>query len=336
MQLHIGHTTKKEIFLVRRSYRSPLVKFTGSSKMSNSKQRNQTRSLTQSNRLMAYAFLLPNVLGFLVFTLIPIVVAFGLCFVKWDFANPMEFVGLRNILRLFRDEGFRISLWNTIYFTVVSVPLTIVVALSLAILLHQKIKGMKWFRTIYFFPYISSMVAVAVVWNMLYHPTMGPINNVLRMIGFQHPPEWTNSIVWALPAVILMSTWKQVGYYMVIYLAGLQGIPEQLYEAATIDGANWWQKFWYVTIPMLSPATFLNVVLLVINSFKVFDQIVIMTDGGPGRATYSLVYYIYIQAFQYFKFGYASAVAMVMFIIVLIVTFVQFKLEDKWVNYHSM
>jgi multiple sugar transport system permease protein len=132
-----------------------------------------------------------------------------------------------------------------------------------------------------------------------------------------------------------MSVWKQVGYYMVIYLAGLQGIPEQLYEAATIDGANAWQKFRYVTFPMLSPSTFLISILLVINSFKVFDQIVIMTDGGPGRATNVLVYYLYYQAFQYFKFGYASAIAMVMFVIILIITFIQFKLEGKWVNYHS-
>lgn len=293
------------------------------------------RSLTQSNRLTAYAFLLPNVIGFLVFTLIPILVAFGLCFVKWDFANPMEFVGVRNFLKLFRDDGFQISLWNTLYYTVVSVPSTIIIALFLAVILNQKLKGIKLFRTIYFFPYISSMVAVAVVWNMLYHPSMGPINNFLRMIGIQNPPGWTTSVVWAMPAVIIMSVWKQVGYYMVIYLAGLQNIPEQLYEAATIDGATWWQKFRYVTVPMLSPATFLITMLLIIGSFKVFDQIVIMTAGGPGRATNVLVYYIYDQAFLYFKFGYASAAAMVMFLIVLVFTLIQFKYEDKWVHYDS-
>ncbi len=298
-------------------------------------QSRKTGSLTQANRITAYLFLFPNVLGFFVFTLIPILFAFGLCFVKWDFANPMEFIGARNFLRLFRDEGFQISFWNTLYYTVASVPLTIVSALGLAMLLYQKVKGMKWFRTVYFFPYISSMIAVAVVWNMLYHPTMGPINHLLKMIGITHPPEWTASVIWAMPAVILMGVWKQVGYYMVIYLAGLQSIPEQLYEAAIIDGVNPWQKFRYITLPMLSPSTFFVSVLLVINSFKVFDQILIMTDGGPGRATNVLVYYIYYQAFQYFKFGYASAIAMVLFVIVLIITFVQFRLEDKWVNYHS-
>jgi len=295
--------------------------------------RKRRRTLVQSQRLTAYAFLLPNVAGFFVFTLIPVLVAFGLCFVKWDFANPMEFIGIRNFVRLFNDEGFRISLWNTFYFTLVSVPFTIVIALFLAVLLNQKLKGIKFFRTFYFFPYISSMVAVAVVWNMLYHPSMGPINNFLRLLGIDNPLGWTTSITWAMPAVIIMSVWKQVGYYMVIYLAGLQGIPEQLYESATIDGANWWQKFRYVTVPMLSPATFLITMLLIIGSFKVFDQIVIMTEGGPGRATNVLVYYIYDQAFLYFRFGYASAAAMVMFLIVLFFALFQFKYEDKWVHY---
>lgn len=300
------------------------------------KAQKRQRSLRQSRRLTAYAFLLPNILGFVTLTLIPILVAFGLSFLNWDFANPAQFIGIKNFARLLRDSGFKIALTNTIYYTAVSVPLTIVISLLLAILLNQKVRGVKWFRTIYFFPEISSMIAVAVVWNMLYHPTMGPINNILRSVGIANPPGWTASVKWALPAVILMSVWKQVGYYMVIYLAGLQGIPDQLYEAATIDGAGPWQKFRYITVPMLSPTTFLISILLVINSFKVFDQIVIMTDGGPGRATYVLVYYIYYQAFQLFRFGYASAIATVLFAIVLIVTIVQFRMERKWVNYSSM
>jgi multiple sugar transport system permease protein len=300
------------------------------------KAQKRQRSLRQSRRLTAYAFLLPNILGFVTLTLIPILVAFGLSFLNWDFANPAQFIGIKNFARLLRDSGFKIALTNTIYYTAVSVPLTIVISLLLAILLNQKVRGVKWFRTIYFFPEISSMIAVAVVWNMLYHPTMGPINNILRSVGIANPPGWTASVKWALPAVILMSVWKQVGYYMVIYLAGLQGIPDQLYEAATIDGAGPWQKFRYITVPMLSPTTFLISILLVINSFKVFDQIVIMTDGGPGRATYVLVYYIYYQAFQLFRFGYASAMATVLFAIVLIVTIVQFRMERKWVNYSSM
>jgi multiple sugar transport system permease protein len=293
----------------------------------------QAGNLTKRNRLIAYAFLLPNLLGFVAFTLIPIVFAFSLSFVKWDFANPMVFVGLKNFSKLFTDEGFQISFWNTLYYTAVSVPVTLVVSLFLAVMVHQKLAGIKFFRTILFFPYISSMVAVAVVWNMLFHPTMGPINEVLRMLGVIHPPEWTSSVTWAMPAIIIVGIWKQMGYYMIIYLAALQAIPEQLYEAATIDGANGWQKFCNVTLPMLTPASFFNSMLLIINSFKVFDQILIMTDGGPGRATNVLGYYIYNQAFLYFKFGYASAIAMVLFLVVLVLTIIQFKLENKWVNY---
>jgi multiple sugar transport system permease protein len=296
----------------------------------------KSSGLIQVNRLTAYAFLLPNFIGFVYFTLVPIVVACGLCFVKWDFANPMVFIGFKNFLKLLRDETFLISLLNTLYYTIASVPLTIIIALFLAILLHQKIKGVRAFRTIYFFPYISSMVAVAVVWNMLLHPSMGPVNQFIKLIGIRNPPEWTSSIIWAMPAIILVGIWKQVGYYMIIYLAGLHSIPEHLYEAATIDGANAWQKFRYVTLPMLTPATFLISALLIIQSFKVFDIIYIMTEGGPGRATNTLVYHIYNQAFLYLKFGYASAIAMVLFIIVLALTIFQFKLEDKWVNYESM
>lgn len=295
----------------------------------------KTGSITRRNRRIAYAFLLPNLIGFLSFTLIPIIVAFYLSFLKWDFANPPVFIGIKNFSRLLRDEGFLISFWNTIYYTGVSVPMTIVISLFLAILIHQKLKGIKIFRTILFFPYISSMVAVAVVWNMLFHPTMGPINNFLHILGISHPPEWTSSVVWAMPAIILVGIWKQVGYYMIIYLAALQGIPEHLYEAATIDGATAWQKFRNVTLPMLTPATFFISILLIINSFKVFDQILIMTDGGPGRATNVLGFYLYNQAFLYFNFGYASAIAMILFLMVLVITLVQFKLENKWVNYHS-
>ncbi|MCL6590132.1 MAG: sugar ABC transporter permease [Firmicutes bacterium] len=296
----------------------------------------KSKKLTRRNRLTALGFLLPNLIGFLAFTLIPILAAFGLCFFKWDFANPAVFVGFKNFTKLFHDETFQISLLNTLYYTAVSVPLTIIISLFIAVLLNHKIKGIKFFRTIYFFPYISSLVAVGVVWNMLLQPTMGPVNGILRSIGIQNPPGWTASTLWAMPAVILASVWRQVGYYTVIFLAGLHDIPEYLYEAATIDGAGTWSKFRYVTLPMLTPATFLVTLLLTISSFKVFDIIYIMTEGGPGRATKVLVYHIYEQAFQLFKFGYASAAAMVLFVIVLVLAVIQFKYEDKLVHYDSM
>ena len=291
------------------------------------------RFMTNKSRRTGYLFLLPNFIGFAIFTLIPVIAALMLTFVRWDFANPMRFVGLNNFMRLFRDETFKISLWNTIYYTIVSVPLTMGISLMLAILLNKIVKGVKFLRTIYFFPYITSMVAVAIVWNMLYNPSMGPINNILRDLGINNPPGWTASSDWAMTAIILMSVWKQIGYYMVIYLAGLQGIPGHLYEAATIDGANTWQKFRYITLPMLTPTTFFVSIMLIIGSFKVFTQVIVMTGGGPGRASKVLVLHIYEQAFLYFRFGYSSAIAMVLFLIVITITIIQFKKEEKWVNY---
>ncbi|SFM10176.1 carbohydrate ABC transporter permease [Halanaerobium salsuginis] len=289
--------------------------------------------LTKRNRKTAYLFLLPNFIGFFIFTLIPIVVAFVLCFVRWDFSNPMRFVGLKNFTYMFTDQTFIISLKNTFFFTIVSVPATMVISLGLAILLNKIVKGVKFLRTMYFIPYITSMVAIAIVWNMLYSPSMGPINNFLRTLGVDNPPGWTAATDWSMIAIIIMSVWKQIGYYMVIYLAGLQGIPSNLYEAAKIDGANAWQKFRYITLPMLTPTTFFVSIMLLIGSFKVFTQVMVMTSGGPGRSSNVLVYYIYNQAFVYNRFGYASAIAFVLFFIVLAITVFQFKKEEKWVNY---
>ncbi|RCW55404.1 carbohydrate ABC transporter membrane protein 1 (CUT1 family) [Halanaerobium sp. ST460_2HS_T2] len=289
--------------------------------------------MVSKNRKTAYFFLLPNFIGFFIFTLIPVAIAFFLCFVRWDFSNPMRFVGLKNFAYMFQDQTFLIALKNTFFFTLVSVPSTMVISLGLAILLNKIIKGVKFLRTMYFIPYITSMVAVAIVWNMLYSPSMGPINNFLRNMGVNNPPGWTASTDWSMIAIIIMSVWKQIGYYMVIYLAGLQGIPSHLYEAATIDGANSWQKFRYVTLPMLTPTTFFVSIMLLIGSFKVFTQVMVMTSGGPGRSSNVLVYYIYNQAFVYNRFGYASAIAFVLFFIVLAITIFQFKKEEKWVNY---
>jgi multiple sugar transport system permease protein len=208
-----------------------------------------------------------------------------------------------------------------------------VAALALAMLLNQPFSGRNFFRTNFFFPYVASLVAVAVVWNMLFHPAMGPVNQLLSALGVENPPRWTASVDWAMPTVIMASIWKGMGYYMVIYLAALQGIPPYLYEAAEIDGASAWQKFRYVTLPMLTPATFFVSIMLTIASFKVFDLILVMTGGGPGRATNVLVIHTYNTAFREFRFGYSSAIAMVLFVIVLIITIVQFRMEKRWVSY---
>ncbi|MBU3173632.1 carbohydrate ABC transporter permease [Clostridium estertheticum] len=284
---------------------------------------------SRKNLLTAWSFIIPNFAGFFIFTLIPIIASFILAFMKWDSFNAPKFVGLSNFTKMFSDDTFRISLFNTFYYAVFVVPLSLIFSLGLAILLNKKIRGVKIFRTAIFFPYVTSLVAVAVVWNMLFHPTLGPINQFLRAIGILNPPGWTSSVSFAMPAIIITSVWRGMGYYMILYLAGLQGIPQELYEAASIDGANKWKQFWNVTIPILRPTTFFVTIMLTISSFKVFDLIQVMTNGGPGRSTNVLVYEIYNEAFVKFNFGYASAISLVLFVIVLGITIIQFKLDDN-------
>ncbi|WP_404403465.1 carbohydrate ABC transporter permease [Pelagibacterium halotolerans] len=285
------------------------------------------RQRQRRSTLVALSFIAPNFLGFLIFTLGPVCFAFALAFTHWDGSNPITFAGLDNFWELFEDKAFQAALWNTIVYTVFSVPLTLAAALGVAVLLNEKIVGRDFFRTAMFFPYVASLVAVAVVWNMLFNPAMGPVNMVLYTLGIdpQQLPGWAADRHWAMATVILFGVWKDLGYFMVIYLAGLQGIPRELYEAAEIDGANAWQKFWKITVPQLAPTTFFVSVILTIQSFKVFDQIFMITQGGPGTSTLVLVYHIYNEAFISWDLGYASMVAMVLFLIVLIVTIVQFR-----------
>lgn len=278
--------------------------------------------------LISWSFILPNFIGFFIFTLIPIVFSFILAFSDWDSFSKPKFIGLNNFKELFGDTTFWISLKNTFYYSIGVVPLTMICALGLALLLNKKIRGIGIFRTIFFFPYITSLVAVAVVWNMLFHPTMGPINQFLQHF-FTTLPGWTSSSKWAMPAIIIVSVWRSMGYYMILYLAGLQGIPKELYEASSIDGAGKWEQFRNVTLPSLRPTTFFVLIMLTINSFKVFDLVQVMTEGGPGRATNVLVYEIYNEAFVNFRFGYASAISFILFIIVLSITVFQFRIEKK-------
>ncbi|MGA5591742.1 carbohydrate ABC transporter permease [Enterococcus mundtii] len=283
-----------------------------------------SRKLKRKNTLIAWSFIAPNFIGFLIFTLVPVVFSLILAFMKWDSFSTPEFVGLQNFTRMLSDDTFWISLKNTFLYTIGVVPLTLICSLGLAILLNQKIKGVKFFRTAFFFPYVTSLVAIAVVWSMLFHPTMGPINQFLRVV-IENPPGWLSSSDWALTAIIIVSVWRGMGYYLILYLAGLQGISKALYEAAAMDGANKWKQFSHITVPALRPTTFFVTIMLVINCFKIFDLVQVMTDGGPGRATNVLVYQVYSEAFVKFNFGYASAIAMVLFVIVLVITVIQFK-----------
>ena len=287
-------------------------------------KKGMSKSLRES--LVAYSFIAPNFIGFCVFTLVPMIFAIGLAFCDWDGVHPVEFIGLQNFIDLLDDETFKASFVNTIVYTVGTVPLTLVCSLGMAVLLNQKVKFRNFFRTVSFFPYVASLVAVAAVWNMIFSPSMGPVNQLLASLGVENLPRWAAGKDTAMITVILFSVWKNMGYYMVIYLAGLQGTNLELNEAAELDGANKWQIFWHVILPQLRPTTFFVIIMLTISSFKVYDQMYMITQGGPGNATMTLVYDIYNVAFVNTpRYGYASAISMVLFVLVLIVTIVQFR-----------
>lgn len=295
--------------------------------------------LEKRNTFIAYTFLAPNFIGFMIFTLVPVVFSIALSFMNWNGGSidRMTFAGLDNFRTLFKNFSFTkndmgITLRNTVVFTLGTVPLTIAMSLCLALALNRAVKGAKALRAVFFFPYVASLVAICVCWNFMLMK-YGPVNQFLGLFGINIDKSWTQSKDYAMWAIILVSVWRNAGYYMVMYLAGLQGVPGELYEAATVDGANGWQKFWKITFPMLTPTTFFVSIMMVIYCFKIYDVVAIMTQGGPGRATKMLVTYIYELSFEQIKYGQASAVAMVLFVIVLAVTLIQFRTEKKFVNY---
>jgi multiple sugar transport system permease protein len=278
---------------------------------------------------VGWSFLLPNFIGFAVFTLVPVVLLFYYAFTNWDVFGGAQWTGLANFRQMWHDASFWTAFKNTFYYTIFHIPLTMGAALGLALLLNRRMRGVAFFRTVAFFPYLTSIVALAQVWNLLFSPSFGPINELLRWIGVSHPPGWTTSANWSMPAVIIVGTWREMGYYMLLFLAGLQTIPAQLYEAATVDGATAWQRFRNVTLPGLRPTTFFVTVVLTIGSFKVFDLILVMTNGGPGQSTLVLSQYIYHKAFEENQFGYASAISIVLFAICVVVTVVQYLVNRQ-------
>lgn len=279
--------------------------------------------------LVGWSFILPNFLGFAALTLVPVVATLLLAFMKWNSYGDPEWVGLENFRRMWNNETFWAALYNTAYYAVGHIPLTMVAALGLAILLNRRLRGVGFFRTAMFFPYVTSLVAVAVVWNMLFSPELGPINQLLSALGVADTPGWTTSTTWAMPAIIITSVWRDMGYYMILYLAGLQTIPPELYEAAQVDGAGPWARFRHITLPSLRPTTFFVLIMLTIQSFKVFDLVQIMTEGGPGRSTLVLSQLIFREGITDGRFGYSSAIAMVLFVIVLVVTLGQFRIQQR-------
>lgn len=290
-------------------------------------------SLGRRKTIIAYSFILPNLIGFFVFTFVPIIFSLFLSFCEWNSGGDIKFVGLQNFIYMFtEDKSFVTSLVNTLYFTVGTVPVVLALSLGLAILMNKPLKGKVFFRSVLFFPYVASLVAIAVVWMALFNPDMGPINSLLMALGVDNPPRWAASTTWAMPTIMGLTVWKSMGYYMIVYLAALQGVPKDLYEAAALDGANKWQQFKNVTWPSVMPTTFYILILLLVGAFKSYDTMYVTTQGGPGEATKVLAYHIYNTAFTSFKFGYASALAMVLFVIVLTITLIQFKCEKKFAD----
>ena len=267
----------------------------------------------------------------IIFWLFPVVFAFILSFTDWDLLSGLrgiEFIGLKNYLALPSDTKFLRSLLNNLYFTAAVVPLTVIFGLALAVVIHEYVWGKKFFRLIFFLPYISNIVAVSIVWSLLYRH-YGPLANILRLIGIENPPSFLADMKWALPAIIFMSVWMQAGYASLIYSAGLQGIPQDLYEAADIDGIGRWKRFTLITVPLLRPTTFFIVITSLITSFQVFAQVQVMTNGGPAGSTSVLVFYIYQNAFRFYRFGYASSIAVVLFIIIFLITLIQWVYQKK-------
>ncbi len=287
--------------------------------------RNETREA-----LWAYLFLLPNVALVCVFTIFPVVAAFFLSFTRWDLLQPWRLIGLTNYQKLTTDPLFHQVLFNSVYFVVGTIPPQTILALVVAVGLNQKIRALPFYRAAYFMPVVTSMVAVAMVWQWLYQPEFGVLNSLLRLVGISGP-KWLFSDVWSMPSVILVGVWKNVGYSIVIFLAALQDVPEELHDAAKIDGASAWQRFRSITLPMITPAIFFVVVVSIIGSFQTFDSIYIMTQGGPANATLVIVYYLYQYAFQFYQMGYAAAVGYVLFVILFAVTLVQWRLRRRWV-----
>jgi multiple sugar transport system permease protein len=289
-------------------------------------------SLATREAIAAYLFILPSFLGFAIFLLVPMVMSAGLSLYDWELLRPPVFIGLDNYFDLVRDPLFKTVLINTAYYAFGLVPLNIVVSLGLALWLNTKLRGLTFYRLAFFLPVVTVTVAVSLIWKWMYEPRVGIINSALALVGITGP-NWLADPVWAMPALIILGLWKGFGYNMVLFLAGLQGIPVTLYEAAMIDGANGWQRFWKITLPLLSPAMFLAVILTVISSFQIFDQAFVMTAGGPSNATNTIVLYIFQNGFQFFKMGYASAIAWALFAVIFSFTLIQMWLQRHWVQY---
>ncbi|MBS5883929.1 MAG: sugar ABC transporter permease [Clostridium sp.] len=288
-------------------------------------------SLKTKEALTGWLFLSPALIGFSIFTFGSIVYSLYLSLTDYDLMTKPKFIGLENYIRAFtKDESFYKFFGNTLYFVVLLVPIVLAISLFLALLINKKAgKITKAYRVALFLPSITSTIAVSMVWLWIFNPDMGLINNMLTAIGFNNPPMWLNSPDTSKMALVIMRVWQMSGYYMIMFLAGLQTIPESLYESAQVDGANKIQSFFKITLPMLSNTTFIVIILLVIEAFNMFESIFIMTNGGPLGSTSTIMYYIYEQGFGNYNMGYASAIAWIFFVVIMIITLIQYRFRNE-------
>jgi len=293
--------------------------------------RRRSRKRVRHNRIVGYLFISPWIIGFLAFALYPFIASLYYSFTSYDILTPPRWIGLHNYQAMTQDPLFWGSLYNTVFFTVISVPLSTVVSIAIAMLLNMKVRGLTIYRTIFYLPSVVPLVASSILWLWLFNPSFGLLDSFLRLVGLP-APGWLYSEAWVKPALILMGLWS-IGAAIVIYLAGLQGVPQELYEAASLEGANSWQRTWHVTLPMISPVILFNVTLGLIGSFQYFTQAYVMTQGGPNNASLFFALYLYQQAFQYLHLGYGAAMAWLLFVLILLVTLGIFKSSAKWVYY---
>ena len=285
--------------------------------------------------LVGYSFILPNIIGTTLFVLLPLIFTLGISFTDWDFLSGLQnihFNGGTNYVKLWSDEWFTSSLKNTIIYAVAVVPITVFLSLICAVLIEKYAYGKTPIKLAAFMPYISNIVAVSVVWKMMYAP-WGPFTQLMQAFGWQNTPAWLGDYDWALPAIILVGIWGGIGYCIMIYSSAIQGLPQDVYEAAEVDGAGPIRQFFQITIPGLSPTTFFLVITQSIQAFQIFAQVQIMTGGGPGTSTHVLVYYIYTTAFSFYKMGYASAISWILFLILIVITLFQWQGQKRWVSY---
>jgi multiple sugar transport system permease protein len=296
----------------------------------------KTKSLRKNETFAGYMFLLPCLFFLLFMAILPVFLTVIISLTNWGSVatdlSKVSFVGFENYLDLFKDETFYTALKNNILLLVYTIPIQLLLSFVLAVMINKFCYFKNFFKSIYFLPYISSTVAVATIWMVVLQPSYGPITEMLKAIGIENTPKWLSDLHWALPSLSGMVVWQNLGYDIIIILAALQTVPFELYESADMDGANWFVKIRKITLPMITPTIFFLIIYETMETFRIFDQISVLTDGGPGDATQVLVYYLYKQAFRNSHINYGAAITVVLFIIVFIITLVQWLGRKKWVH----